>query len=137
MKVFTSYFGNAKNLQQDDIQIISIALGMPRFLPGIAQLLEVCPTRYMLSDKCSQEEYVAKYRELLSSIDVSKLYARIVSMSNGKDVALCCYETPAKFCHRHLLASWMRGQGYDVMEYASKRRPEKKVSQTELTGVLF
>ena len=36
----------------------------------------------------------------------------------GKDVVLLCYETPEKFCHRHIAAQWLKDQtGIDIGEF--------------------
>jgi hypothetical protein len=28
-----------------------------------------------------------------------------------------CYEKPGSFCHRHLVAEWLRENGFDCREY--------------------
>ena len=33
------------------------------------------------------------------------------------EIALVCYELPNEFCHRHLIAQWLKQYGYDVEEY--------------------
>ena len=35
----------------------------------------------------------------------------------NKDIALVCYEKPSDFCHRHLVAKWLKENGYNVEEW--------------------
>jgi hypothetical protein len=35
----------------------------------------------------------------------------------GKDIALVCYEKPEDFCHRHLVAEWLKKFGYCCEEF--------------------
>ena len=32
-------------------------------------------------------------------------------------VALVCYETPEKFCHRHLVSKWLQDNNIDCAEW--------------------
>ena len=105
MKIFTSYFGNSRKLKEAGIKIICVAIGKPRFIAGIPQMLNVCPTRYMVSGPCSHDEYLKLYDRILASQDANQVVKQIEMLSGGKDVALCCYEKPGDFCHRHILAS--------------------------------
>ena len=33
-----------------------------------------------------------------------------------KDIALCCYEKPTDFCHRHLVAEWLNNNTDENIE---------------------
>lgn len=128
MKIYTSYFGQMKNLSKAGISIISIARYSPRFYHGDV-LLEVAPTGAMLS--MNDEEYKKAYREILRKVDVNKLLVKIQVLSKGKDVALLCFEKPDVFCHRHLLAEWIqKSVGIEVTEWGVSRNP--KVEQLSL-----
>lgn len=35
----------------------------------------------------------------------------------NKDIALVCYEKPSDFCHRHLVAKWLKENEYNVEEW--------------------
>ena len=48
----------------------------------------------------------------------------IERLANGKDVALCCYEKPGDFCHRHLVAKWMNEKlGVQIEEFGVSKKP--------------
>lgn len=52
--------------------------------------------------------------QVLVDLDPQQVYKDLKAMSKGKDVALVCYETPQKFCHRHLVAKWLEDAGLPV-----------------------
>jgi uncharacterized protein (DUF488 family) len=33
------------------------------------------------------------------------------------NIALVCYEKPTDFCHRHLVADWLKEHGYECEEF--------------------
>ena len=109
MKIYTSYFGNSKKLQQAGIKVIGISLYPPRWFNGIS-LKQVAPTKSILfANGQTQEDYVRRYKsEVLSQQDMQQFLKTVGQASGGQDVALCCYEKPEDFCHRHILADWIR-----------------------------
>ena len=126
MKIYTSYFGNSKKLNASNIKIICVAIGRPKFIQA-PQMLNVCPTRYMVSGPCSREEYLRLYDQILAKQDARQVVKQIEMLSGGQDVALCCYEKPGDFCHRHILAKWITDStGIEVKEFGleERKRPE-------------
>ena len=124
MKIYTSYFANSRAFSKEGIMAISVARYSPRWYQG-PQLLAVAPTSFMLSGACSHEEYLRKYDEILSRLNPKHVVDAIVTMSRGRDVALCCYEKPGDFCHRHLLAEWLNKNGFEVKEWEPKDKQEQ------------
>ena len=54
-------------------------------------------------------------------------------LSGGKDVALCCYEKPGDFCHRHILAKWItENTGIEITEFGVVEKKEPKYEQANL-----
>ncbi len=133
MKIFTSYFGNSQKLKEAGIKIICVAIGKPRFIAGIPQMLNVCPTRYMVSGPCSHDEYLKLYDRILASQDANQVVKQIEMLSGGKDVALCCYEKPGDFCHRHILAKWItENTGIEITEFGVVEKKEPNYEQASL-----
>ncbi len=133
MKIFTSYFGNSRKLKEAGIKIICVAIGKPRFIAGIPQMLNVCPTRYMVSGPCSHDEYLKLYDRILASQDATQVVKQIEMLSGGKDVALCCYEKPGDFCHRHILAKWItENTGIEITEFGVVEKKEPNYEQASL-----
>ncbi len=118
MKIYTSYFGNLRKLYANGIVPIGIARGVPKFFYG-QTVFEVAPYSWMLSGSVSREEYIdAYFNKVLCHVDANNLVNRLREISKGKDIALCCYEKPTDFCHRHLLAEWLTNKlGIEVKEF--------------------
>lgn len=132
MKIYTSYFGNSKKLHEAGIKIICVAIGRPRFIQA-PQMLNVCPTRYMVSGPCSLEEYLRLYDQILAKQDAHQVVKQIEMLSGGQDVALCCYEKPGDFCHRHILAKWITDNtGIEVTEFGVVEKKEPVAVQASL-----
>ena len=120
MKIYTSYFANLKNLEKENIFPIGICCYPPKWFNG-PNLGAIAPTPDIL-EKCksSHAEYEKRYKAEVLSIfkDISTLINKISYISGGKDVALCCYEKPSDFCHRHIVAKWLEEQaGIEVKEF--------------------
>ena len=132
MKIYTSYFGNSKNLEKENIVVLGVSRYPPRWF-NFVTMYELAPTPYMLSDKCSQEEYWDRMKKILYSLDREKIVAEIKKCSWGKDVALCCFETDETTCHRSLIAKWLNEGGYNVQEYPKPLlKTKKQNTQTKL-----
>ena len=135
MKIYTSYFAKAAILRKAGIVPIGVALWPPRFFRGIS-MKQVAPRRYMLDDRLTDEEYIRMYRnDVLRLVDARSFIQDLERASRGMDVALCCFEKPGDFCHRHILAKWLNEQtGIEVSEFGvSELRSETpKLEQQSL-----
>ena len=135
MKIYTSYFAKAAILRKAGIVPIGVALWPPRFFRGIS-MKQVAPRRYMLDDRLTDEEYIRMYRnDVLRLVDARSLIQDLERASRGMDVALCCFEKPGDFCHRHILAKWLNEQtGIEVSEFgvAESRQETLKPEQQSL-----
>ena len=133
MRIYTSYFGNYRKLAAANVKMICVALGKPRFY-NAPQIIEVAPRRYMLDDKWTYEEYTNMYlNDVLAKVNPQELIQTIQRLSEGKDVALCCYEKPGDFCHRHILAKWLTEKtGIEITEFGVVERKEPKYEQASL-----
>jgi uncharacterized protein (DUF488 family) len=65
----------------------------------------------------NQFQYIREFNHYLTTIDPETVAEELNQMSGGKDVVLLCYESPNKFCHRQLVASWFVMHGIRCMEY--------------------
>lgn len=135
MKIYTSYFAKAAILRKAGIVPIGVALWPPRFFRGIS-MKQVAPRRYMLDDRLTDEEYIRMYRnDVLRLVDARYFIQDLERASRGMDVALCCFEKPGDFCHRHILAKWLNEQtGIEVSEFgvAESRQETLKPEQQSL-----
>jgi len=120
MKVYTSYFANGKKLHEAGIMMIGIALFPPKWFYGVS-LQQVAPT-YSILHEDTEERYVERFKnEVLAKVDPKEFIENVKTFSKGKDVALCCFEKPGDFCHRHLVADWLNEKlGLGVEEFGVK-----------------
>lgn len=123
MKIVTSYFAKQRAFEKEGYVAISVSRYSPKWFRGPV-LIDVAPTSFMLSGACNHEEYLRKYDEILRKLNPKSVVDKIEFLSRGKDVALCCYEVPGDFCHRHLLADWLNKNGYEVKEFETKEDRE-------------
>ena len=110
---FTTYFAQVRRLDPKKSNLVSIARYTPKgFLGRIYLPLAPSPSLLSYVKRTGDEEgYTKRFKAYLETLDVHKVAKDL------KDGAiLVCYETPEKFCHRHLVADWLREAGYKVCE---------------------
>jgi len=55
------------------------------------------------AEQITQEEYEKRYKEeVLSNLDPQQIYDIL------KDQVLLCWENPGEFCHRRIVAKWIK-----------------------------
>jgi uncharacterized protein (DUF488 family) len=97
----TSYLAHYKGING-----VAITLRKPWFFTGphypqLAPSLDLL-TRFQ-KKTITEAEYEQEYRrDILSSLDPQKVYDDL------KDKVILCYEKPPKFCHRHIVAVWIK-----------------------------
>ena len=64
----------------------------------------------------SDEDYDRCYEQILEKNNADS----IVSFLGNGDVALCCWESNPKDCHRSRIAEWLRTKGYEVKEFVDE-----------------
>ena len=117
--IYTTYFAAIKKLPADVVPI-AICGKAPRWYTGI-QYKKLAPKWSFFSkwkENHDNDYYVKCFNnEVLSTLDAKRVHDELVALSGGRDIALVCYETPDKFCHRHLVADWLRDSGIDTKEF--------------------
>ena len=96
----TSYFAKYRYLNLNNG--ISIALSAPIEIETYPDLF---PTWKILSEykkTKNKEKYIQEYNQILNKLDPQKVYDDL------KDKTILCWESSEKFCHRHLVANWLR-----------------------------
>ena len=103
-KVYTSYFNGYHGDRG-----VSIALSSPKSFTG-RRIKEFAPSWSLM--KKPMHEYVPEYKvNVLAVLDEKDVLSQI----HDGDVLLC-WEKPDDFCHRHLVASWLKKRGIEVEE---------------------
>ena len=120
--IYTGYFAKLKSLPEDVVPI-SICGKAPDWYEGL-QYKKLAPKYdfFMKWKETGDNDYYIKCfnEQVLNKLDVDTVLSELVKLSNGKDVVLLCYETPDKFCHRHLVTKWLNSYGIGCYEYPYK-----------------
>lgn len=113
--IHTSYFAAMRKMTDEQkARCISVARWTPK---GISIPINtiLAPTLDMLrkfKEDSDQEAFTAAYRAMLEFRDP---YAKATAKSMNNRI-LCCFEKPSDFCHRHILAQWLKDNGYECEE---------------------
>lgn len=126
--IYTTYFAKLKSLPKDIIPIAICAKPIPGFQCAIYKQLA---PRFDFYSKYKvdgdESDFITCYNEqILKSLNPAKVVADLYYAA-GKgycdgDIALVCYEKSTDFCHRHLVAEWLRANGYLCEEFDSTKK---------------
>ena len=125
--IYTSYFGAIKRLPSH-LSLYSTANGTRS---GIGRIQQFLPDWSIVDGikkgKITEQEYTEKYLEKLNTFQITK--ENIEALNNS---VLLCFESPEKFCHRHILANWLKdkayGFGLEINIEENKTKNEKQLS---------
>lgn len=120
MQVFTSSFKFAKGLDPDRYFVVSIARFPPKWFAGF-RCYEFAPSVRLLKEYkegLRRDHYSYRYeRDVLEKIDVHRVFEDLARFACGRDIVLCCFEPAFEFCHRRILAHYVkRVWGYSIEE---------------------
>ena len=119
--IYTTYFAKLRSLP-DHVTPIAICGKAPDWYNG-AQYKQLAPKWNFFSEwKKTRDNhyYVRCFKEqVLSKLDINRVLNDLRSLSSTDDIALVCYEKPEDFCHRHLVANWLRENNIPVKEFGT------------------
>ncbi|MFC1849856.1 hypothetical protein ACFL27_06570 [candidate division CSSED10-310 bacterium] len=107
--IYTSYFAQTDKIKHP----VSIARKSPKGFRGEQYRDLAPPWKIIMASKrglITPEQYTVEYKKIISSLDVHTVARDL----DGK--TLLCWEKPGVFCHRHLVAAWLRDFGYQAEE---------------------
>ena len=132
--IYTTYFGQLRNLPKNIVPV-SICGKAPEWYDGI-QYKKLAPQWEFFKEWKRNhdndfyiEHFNAEVLERLSALQVvtelqcmlpdeikTQMEAPFYASSDWH-IALVCYEKPADFCHRHLVAEWLCKNGFECHEW--------------------
>ena len=88
---------------------------------GVPSLLSLVGLISFHSTK-DNEYFIKNYNELiLSKLKPELVYNDLYNLAGEtSNFAMICYETPSKFCHRHLVSRWLSDHGIPCQEWKSQ-----------------
>ena len=121
--ILTSYYGN-KDLRQveDQYKLVAISQSIPKGFKG--EIFKGLAPSWELVKMKNEAQYAAIYwQTVLSKLDPLKI---VKSFDNS---ILLCWEAPGEFCHRRLVAEWLKeATGEDVPEFVFERQPDSQLT---------
>lgn len=127
--IYTTYFAKLKSLPKSIIPI-SICGKAPNWYEGL-QYKKLAPKYdfFMEWKKNHNNDYYIKCfnEQVLNKLNAEDVYKNLISLCGIKtttnttpDIALVCYEKSTDFCHRHLVAKWLKENGYECKEWSNE-----------------
>ena len=125
--IYTGYYSKMKEYADLGLTLLSISRTKPEFAKSCIDIPQLFPSNKILWDykkgKIDEMEYTSKYLDQLNELGVDKIIKMIQIF--GDNVVLLCWESPEKFCHRHILADYINKNSCVVIEEFGK---EKEIS---------
>ena len=122
-KIYTTYFAKLKSLPKDIIPI-SICGKAPTGYKGLEYKKLAPKYDFFMKWKENHDNdyYIECYNEqVLSKLNPKQVFVDLIELTPSAitfpKIALVCYEKPSDFCHRHLVAEWLRQNGYECEEW--------------------
>jgi len=143
MKIYTSYYGQLRNLDKVGILPISISRITPKYFKGM--WYEGLAPTYNMRNLAVSTFHPAFKKYILSPKSQEKVIQRLRVMSEGyEEIALICYEAPDKFCHRQLVKDWLNGwivpnfgEEHAVTEFIPPAKEEKPKARKLVQQLTF
>lgn len=122
--IYTSYFAKLRCIPKNIVPI-SIAAKTPDWYSGLTYKKLAPKYQFFMEWKKTRDNryYIEHFNnEVLKVLNPYDVINDFKSMTNNaNDIVLLCYETPDKFCHRHLVAGWLNAAGYEVIEWSEHK----------------
>ena len=122
MKCYTSCFSNLALLSKILTEVIPISIcgKAPDDYKGL-QYRKLAPKWSFFKEWKENHDndfYIRNFNSfVLEKMNQEDVWNELCKISEGKPFALICYEKPDEFCHRHLVAEWLRKCGYEICEF--------------------
>lgn len=124
--IYTGYYSQIKEYESNGLIPVGISGKIPDGFNG-ARYQQLAPKytwwKQWHDEHMSNDWFVEKYYEtVLNQLNPAIVLQDLQKI--GKDVVLLCYETPEKFCHRHIVAQWLNvSLGLNICEFKCEPQP--------------
>ena len=102
----TSYFANWRNFPEGK-EKVSISRFTPKWFEEDYNALELAPSAKLLKDYKEGLVDDTEYEEIYQRETLDKLDPKVIAKRYKNSIFLC-YESDDDFCHRQLVANWLR-----------------------------
>ena len=120
--IYTGYYSKIKEYVDSGLTLLSISRTKPEFAKSCIDIPQLSQSNKILWDhkkgKIDDMEYTSKYLDQLNELGIDRIIKMIQIF--GDNVVLLCWESPEKFCHRHILADYINKNSDVVVEEFGK-----------------
>ena len=120
--MFTGYFAKLKEYKQAGLIPISISEKAPDWYDSLEYKKLAPKWAFFQEWKYGSHKGDNEYQQVLKPLTVENVLEDLANLAGGEldKVILLCYEKPADFCHRHLVADWINKHKGDnfIVEYS-------------------
>ena len=120
--IYTGYYSKIKEYADSGLTLLSISRTKPEFAKSCIDIPQLFPSDKILWDykkgKIDEMEYTSQYLDQLNELGTDRIIQMIQIF--GDNVVLLCWESPEKFCHRHILADYINKNSGVVVEEFGK-----------------
>lgn len=114
--IYTGYFAKLKQYEEKGLIPVAICGKSPDWYKGL-KYTKLAPRKDWFITWKSQKKPNAWYIEMyyktvLNILSKNTVLKDLADLAKDKDIVLLCYEKPTDFCHRHLVASWLKIKEY-------------------------
>ena len=122
--IYTGYYSKIKEYVDSGLKLLSISRTKPEFAKSCIDIPQLFPSDKILWDykkgKIDEMEYTSKYLNQLNELGADRIIKMIQIF--GDNVVLLCWESPEKFCHRHILADYInKNSNINVEEFGKEK----------------
>ena len=122
--IYTGYYSKIKEYVDSGLTLLSISRTKPEFAKSCIDIPQLFPSDKILWDykkgKIDEMKYTSKYLDQLNELGVDRIIKMIQIF--GDNVVLLCWESPEKFCHRHILADYInKNSNINVEEFGKEK----------------
>lgn len=117
--IYTGYYSNKSKYESKGFFTIGISSYLPNYIDEDTPLYrKIAPNKQMVDilHAGDRERFIDMFSSKLNKLDVNNTINELYSLSEGQDIILLCFESPNKFCHRHLVSEWLTCNGEPVSE---------------------
>ena len=125
--IYTGYYSKTKEYESHGLIPVGISGKIPDGFTG-SRYQQLAPKydwwKRWHDEHMSNDWFVEKYYEtVLNQLNPALVLSDLQKI--GKDIILLCYETPEKFCHRHLAAEWLNKKlNLNICEFKLPEQPD-------------
>jgi len=118
--IYTGYWSKVKEYESHGLTPVGISGKIPDGFDG-ARYQRLAPKytwwKQWHDEHMSNDWFVERYYEtVLDQLDPAVVAKELQSL--GENIVLLCYETPEKFCHRHIAVQWLNNKlGLNISEF--------------------